>query len=364
MDTSDPLIVFDRDGYCNHCNEFINVRLPQRLANRDGESRLDALLGEIRRAGRGADYDCIVGVSGGADSSYVAYLLQKAGLRILAVHMDNGWDSEESVSNIQNLVARLKVDYQSYVLPWDEFRSLQVAFLRASVPEAETPTDVAIPAALHHFAAKFGVRHIISAGSLTTEGILPRSWHYDAKDLKYFKYICSTFGDRRLREFSTFGFKKEIFYKLVRGIRVVYPMNLIHIPKDGIISLLKEKFSYKPCGEKHYESRYTKFIQSYYLYEKFGIDYRRAKLSSEICSGLVSREAARETLRSKPYDERNIVGEKQYVAKKLNLTSEELDQIVALPPKWYWDYPNDEGKLRVIYNTYRRMFGKEKLSSF
>lgn len=364
MDTSDPLIVFDREGRCNHCTEFLNVRLPNRSSGSEGGRMFEALVSKMRTAGTGRDYDCIVGVSGGVDSTYLSYLLHDAGLRLLAVHMDNGWDSEESVSNIKNLTSGLKIDYQSYVLNWEEFRDLQLSFLKASVPEAETPTDVAIPAALHHFAARHNVKYIVSAGNLTTEGILPKAWHYNARDFRYFNYIQSMFGRILLQSFPKFDYKKEAYLKLVRGIRVVYPMNLIDPPKGGMMPFLVDAFDYKPSGAKHHESRYTRFIQSYYLYEKFGIDYRRAKFSSQICSDQANREHALEQLSSKPYDDDVVELEKQYIAKKLKLDRDDLERIISLPPKWYWEYPNDEKKLQLIYEMYRRLFGKEKLASF
>lgn len=364
MDTSDPQIVFDDEGSCNHCTEFLAVRSRHRLQGDDGKRALEKLFGEIKNSGRDKEYDCILGMSGGVDSSYAAYLVKEAGLRPLAVHMDNGWDSEESVSNIKNITAQLGIDYQSYVLDWEEFRDLQLSFLKASVPEAETPTDIAIPAALHYFAEKHGVKYIISAGNLTSEGILPKTWHYNAKDLKYLNHIHRTFGKTKLKNFPTFDYKKEAYFKLIKGIRVVYPMNWVGVPNDEMTNFLVDTFGYKPSGEKHYESRYTRFIQSYYLYEKFGIDYRRAKFSSQICSGQTTREYAIEHLRPKPYADGAIELEKTYIAKKLHLSLDDLEQILALPPKWYWDYPNDERKLQFIYSIYLRLYGKEKLANF
>ncbi len=364
MDTSDPQIVFDHDGFCNHCTEFLDIRARYQLEGDAGERELGRLVNEVKRAGRGNTYDCIVGMSGGIDSSYAAYLMHDLGLRILAVHMDNGWDSDESVSNIKNVTTQLGIDYQSYVLDWEQFRDLQLSFLKASVPEAETPTDVAIPAALHSIAAKYDIKYIVSAGNLTTEGILPKSWHYNAKDLKYLNHIHQTFGQTKLKNFPTFDYKKEAYYKLVKGVSIIYPINCIKFEQNEVSNFLVEKFGYRSCGEKHHESRYTRFIQSYYLYEKFGIDYRRARFSSEICSGQITRELAIERLRSKPFDSAEIELEKKYIAKKLSISTDEFERILALPAKWYWDYPNDERRLQFIYRLYLRLFGKEKLSHF
>jgi N-acetyl sugar amidotransferase len=364
MDTSDPEIVFDADGYCCHCTEFINKRAAYKYQGKESDDRLNRLIDTIQASGRGKKYDCVIGVSGGADSSYLAYVVKERGLRPLAVHMDNGWNSDKAVLNIKNITRKLGIDYESYVLNWEEFKVLQLAFLKASVPEAETPTDIAIPAALHHVAAKHGVKYILSAGNLATEGILPKSWHYDVRDMKYFNHIYRTFGGDSRPKFLTFGYRREMFYKLVKRIQMVYPLNLVPFVKEDAMALLSDKFDWKPYGAKHYESRYTRFIQSYYLYEKFGIDYRRATFSSLICTGDVSRDSAVEQLQSKPYDAERIEEDKQYIAKKLGVSRDEFDDILRLPAKWSWEYPNDHKKLGFIYDTYRWLFRKEKLDRF
>lgn len=364
MDTSDPEITFDDDGRCCHCTEFIEIRSRHRYQGPASDAALDSVVDEIKRAGRGREYDCVVGLSGGVDSSYVAYLAKEKGLRPLGVHMDNGWNSDKAVLNIKRITERLGIDYESFVLDWEEFRDLQLAFLKASVPEVETPTDIAIPAALHRVADRHNVKYILSGGNLTTEGILPRVWHYDARDMKYFKHIYGTFGTRQLRTFPTFGYKTEAYYKLVRGIRMAYPLNLVPYDKDQAMRQLIDKFDWKPYGGKHHESSYTKFIQSYYIYEKFGIDYRRIALSIQVCDGEVTREDAIEHLKRRPYDPDEIAEEKQYISKKLGISTEEFDKIISLPPRWYRDFPNDEKKLGLIYDVYRQLFRKEKLDRF
>lgn len=364
MDTSDPLITFDEVGQCNHCTEFINRRIHHKYKGEESDRQLLALVEEMKAAGRGKEFDCVIGVSGGIDSSYVGWIARKHGLRVLAVHMDNGWNSEEAVLNIRNITSRLGIEYESYVLDWEEFRDIQLAFLKASVPEAETPTDMAIPAALHKIAAKLGVKYIISGGNLATEGILPKSWHYNAKDMRYFRFITRKFGTKRVRKFPTFGFLKEFYYKIFKGIKMVYILNYTPYAKDDAMKLLEQELGWKYYGGKHYESKYTGYIQSYYLYTKFGIDYRRATLSTQICTGEVDRETAIEQLKTLPYTDERVAREREYIAKKLKITPEELDHIVALPAKWYWDYPNQEKWLGFVYNTYRKIFKKEKLASF
>ncbi len=364
MDTTDLEITFDEQGHCNHCTEFIGKRAKHKYQGKESDDAIAQIIEDMKRAGKGSDYDCVIGVSGGTDSCYAAYILKQKGLRVLAVHLDNGWNSEEAVQNVKNVARKLDIDYESYVLDWEEFKDLQLAFLKASVPEAETPTDMAIPAACHHYASKYNVKYIISGGNFATEGILPPSWHYNAKDMRYFNYIQKTFGQKKLKKFPTFGFEKETYYKMVKGIKIIYLLNYVPYVKEDAMEFLKQNLDWKYYGGKHYESKYTGFIQSYYLYEKFPIDYRRATLSSQICLGDATREQALEELKTKPYDPVKVEAEKQYIAKKLQIPLEEFERIINLPAKWYWDYPNDKKKLGFIYDTYRRLFNKEKLGSF
>lgn len=364
MDTSDPGITFNHEGECNLCTEFLNKRAKHNYQGTRSDEQFKALIAEMKLAGKGKEYDCVVGLSGGIDSSYAAYICKQNGLRVLAVHMDNGWNSEEAVLNIKNIAQKLSIDYESYVLDWEEFKDLQLAFLRASVPEAETPTDIALLAAVHRVALKYGVKHIISGGNFATEGILPKFWHYNAKDLKYLNYIQKTFGTKRIRKFPLFGFWQEIYFKLVKRMKIIYLLNYIPYSKDEAMALLQKELDWRYYGGKHYESVYTGFIQSYYLYKKFGIDYRRATLATQICTGAVSRNDALKELKNLPYKMEKAQQEKEYIAKKLGISINEFERIISLPAKWYTDYPNDEKRLTFIYNTYRKLFNKDKLANF
>ena len=364
MDHSDPIITFDANGQCNHCTEFIEKRAKYNYKGAASDLEFEQVIRRIKTDGKGKPYDCVLGLSGGIDSSYAAWVAKKNGLRVLAVHMDNGWNSEEAVQNIRNIAQKLGIDYESVVLNWEEFKRIQLAFLKASVPEADTPTDIAILAALHQVAAKYGIKHIISGGNFATEGILPKHWHYNAKDLTYFKYICKQFGPVKLKTFPTFGFLKETYYKLFKGIKMIYLLNYVPFEKDNAIELLEKELDWKYYGGKHYESKYTGFIQSYYLFTKFGIDYRRATLSSQVCTGVIKREEAIEMLNQSPFKQEQVEKEKLYISKKLGVTLNEFEGILGLPPHWYTDYPNDEKRLKRIYDLYRKLFRKEKLGSF
>lgn len=364
MDVSDIEINIDEHGHCNHCKEFLEKRVNHKYQGKKTDIEFKKLIDKIKRAGKGKQYDCVIGISGGVDSSYAVWIAKKEGLRVLGVHMDNGWNSEEAVLNIKNIAKKLQIDYESFVLDWNEFKDVQLSFLRASVPEAETPTDMAIAGSLHRIAAKYGIKHIISGGNFATEGILPRTWHYNSKDMKYFNHIQKTFGKLRLKKYPAFGFWTEIYYKFFKGIRLIYILNYVDYAKDAAVSLLEKELDWKNYGGKHYESKYTGFIQSYYLYKKFGIDYRRATFSSQICIGDVKREDALEQLRLKPFRDEKVEEEKKYIAKKLGISVPEFEDIINQPAKWYFQYPNNEKQLKFFYDLYRKLFKKEKLASF
>lgn len=364
MDTSDPWIEFDAEGNCNHCTQFFAAKLA--LLNRSDDTKpLDDLIEHVKRQGRRAKYDCVVGMSGGVDSSTVAVLAARHGLRVLVVHLDNGWNSPVAVENINKLVAKLKLGYASCVLPWNDFKRVQVAFLRASVPEAETPTDVAIARALFENASKNGVKYILSGGNIASEGILPASWHYNARDTKYSHAIlkadkCPTKLFRTMR----CGLPEEIHFRIVRRIKTLYPLNAIVYNKGEARKKLEDEFDWKYYGSKHGESRFTRFIQTYYLPLKHGIDYRRATFSSEICLGQLDRNVAIELLTRPSYDAAVVIEEMKYITKKLGLASGELEEIVKAPARWYKDYPNDEVLLGKVYDAYRFLTGKRKVSMF
>jgi N-acetyl sugar amidotransferase len=360
MDTSDPEISFDDEGRCNHCRAYEERTSKLTYRGPESERELDAIVSRIKQVGRRGEYDCVLGISGGVDSCYAAYITTSLGLRPLAVHMDNGWDSDTAVKNIKNVAARLGIDYQSYVLDWDEFKDLQLSFLKASVAEIETPTDIAIPAALHRIAAQNRVKFIISGGNYATEGILPKAWHYDAKDVRYLKAIHGRFGTRKLNSFPTFGYWSEAYFKLIKGIRFLYVLNYVSYSKAEAVKCLESELGWKNYGGKHHESRITAFVQSYVLPVKFDIDYRKATLSTQICAGQVSRQEALEQLRRSPFDPETLDGDKEYVAKKFEITRDDLERILALPPRSYRDYPNAQRFLEVLYRTYQRFFAPRR----
>ncbi len=359
MDTSDSEIVFDANGHCNHCTDFLEYGKKHVAKEKEAADYAQQMIKRIKEEGKGKKYDCLLGISGGVDSCYAAYILQKAGLRVLTMHMDNGWDSDVSVRNIKNVVDKLGLDYESYVLDWETFKDLQLSFLKASVPEMETPTDIAISAALHKVAAKNNIKYIISGGNLQTEGILPRNWHYDAKDMKYLKAVHKQFGTASLKNFPMFGYREEIYYKMYHRIRTIYLLNYLPYSKKDAMNFLQDNLGWQYYGGKHHESMYTKFVQSYILPEKFDIDYRKATFSTQICTGEKTREEALEKMKTLPYDAAGIEEEKKYVIRKLNISNEDFDAIMADTPKTHEDYPNNKKWLEFLYRMYKKLYPKK-----
>ena len=356
MDTTDPEIVFNENGVCNHCTGLFTTQAVVAQRKKFGKEHLEPIIEKIKKRGRGKKYDVVLGISGGVDSCYTAYILKNLGIRTLLVHLDNGWNSDHAIINIKNIACKLHFDYQSFVLDWEEFRDIQLAFLKASVVETETPTDIAIQGALHRVAAKNGIKYIISGGNLATEGILPKMWHYNARDTVYFNYIIKTFGTKKARKFPHFGLISEAYFKFIEGIKIIYLLNYMEYDKSKALTILKDELGWKDYGSKHHESRFTKFVQSYLLVKKFNLDYRKATYSSLICAGKITREEALAALKAPAYNENEVQNEKEYVAKKLAISTVELEKIICLPGKYYFEYPNDEKRLTFMYKLYRKYF--------
>jgi N-acetyl sugar amidotransferase len=303
-----------------------------------GREKLEQLAAKIRADGKGKPYDCVIGVSGGVDSTYVAYLVKKLGLRPLAIHLDNGWDSELAVKNIEETLKRLGIDLYTEVLDWEEFRDLQSAFLKASTPDSEIPTDHAIVAILGNMAAKQGIKYIIIGNNVRTETHLPRAWSQGHFDWKYIRELHKRFGTRPLKTFPHFGFF-TYYFRMMTQQRIEI-LNYVGYNKKEALRVLQDELGWRYYGGKHYESIYTRFYQGYILPEKFGYDKRRCHLSSLICSGEVTREQALEELSIPIYSPSMQEEDREYVTKKLGFSDEEFTDIMTAPKKSYWDYPS------------------------
>jgi N-acetyl sugar amidotransferase len=332
-DTTIHDIRFDEQGVCNFCaiHDELEREFPRGEA---GQRKLQAVIKKIQESGRGKPYDCVVGVSGGRDSTYTLYLSVKLGLRPLAVHFDNGWDSEIAVSNIKNAVMKLNVDLYTHVADWEEFKSLQLSFLKASVSDAEVPTDVAIFGTLHQVAAAEGVRYVINGHSFRTEGVVPISWTY--MDGKYISRVHQLFGGGKLKTVPNFTLLDLFYYTIIKRIRVIPILNYVKYKHAEVQAILEKELGWQYYGGHHHESYYTHFFQSYYLPKKFNIDKRLLEYSALVRSGYMTRDEALEKMKE-PYEfNQELVN---YTIKKMCLPKEEFNKIMAAPLKSFKDYP-------------------------
>lgn len=362
MDTSDEDIVFDEQGICNHCTAALMERKAVAYKKGQSEVLLEGILKKIKAKGRKARYDCLVGVSGGLDSSYVAHLAIKMGLRPLLLHIDNGWDSEIAVRNIRNLITALNVDYVSEVIDWESFRQVQLGFLKSSSVDLEMPTDIAILAATYKVAAREGINYIISGSNFSGECILPLTWGYHvSRDMAYYRHIVNRYSTGKLRRIPVVNIWKEIVYKFVHNIKTIYLLNYIDYNKEAIRTDLKELYNWESYAGKHHESRITAFWQGYVMPSKYNMDYRRATYSSQICAGQMSRATAIELLAAPPYGNASVAEQTKYISKKFGISVNEMDRYLSLPPKTYKDFPNQYKMIRFIFDSYRRIFKKQRV---
>lgn len=340
MDSTDPELRLDVHGVCNHCHAYDATMARQVPRGAQAAEALQRLVAQVRAAGAGRPYDCVIGVSGGVDSTYLAHqVVKRFQLRPLAVHLDNGWDTELSVRNIYNLLTRLNIPLETCVLDWESFRDLQVAFLRASTPDSEIPTDHAIFSFMFQTARKHGIRYILSGGNARTESHLPRAWSQGHQDWRYIRSVHRLFGTRPLVNYPHRNWARRELD--ARTIRWVEPLDLMEFHKGEAARLITSELDWRPYGGKHHESIYTRFYQGCLLPMKFGFDKRRSHLSSLVCSGEMTREAALRVLQEPPYVPALQREDRTYAIKKLGLTEAEFQRIERLPPKRFEDYPSD-----------------------
>lgn len=350
MDTSDSKIVFDERGWCEYCTNFYSNVVPAWHPNEHGRRQLMRVVEKIKRAGKGRDHDCLIGISGGVDSSYVTYVAREMfGLRPLLFHVDAGWNSQQAVNNIEKLVDALDLDLYTEVVNWREMQDLQLAFFKAQVPHIDTPQDHAFFAGLYNFAAKHGFKYILTGANYSTECVRePLEWHYHASDLRQLRDIHKAFGVTELKTFPQSDiFKYKLYYRYIKGVKVVKPLNSIEYNKEQAIEMLVERFGWQRYAHKHYESRFTRFYEGYWLPTKFGFDKRRAHFSSLILTGQMSREEALARIARPAYDSETIAADFEYIATKLGVSVSELKALHAGPNKSYRDYRNSMGLIDI-----------------
>lgn len=348
MDTTDPEITFDAQGVCNHCHEFDQVTAKRWFPNEEGKRKLEALVAQLKKEGEGKAYDCILGLSGGLDSSYLALVMKDHGLRPLVVHVDAGWNSKDAVKNINTVVDYCGFKLHTKVVDWEEVKDLQLAYLKAGVANQDVVQDHAFFANLYHVAVNNDIRYVINGGNIATESIFPSAWHHAAMDEISLKAIHKKYGTVPLKDYQTISFfEYYVYFPFVKKMTVVRPLNLMPYSKE-IAQQRLESIGYISYERKHGESRFTKFFQNYYLPKKFNMDKRKPHLSSLIMSGILTREQALAKLNEPLYDPAELAEDKAFIAEKLGISVSELDKYIEEPGRHYTDFPNWDSRYALL----------------
>jgi N-acetyl sugar amidotransferase len=349
MDTiADPDITFDERGICNYYYEYLEAEKQLVLTGAKGEERLNSIISAIKKNGKGKKYDCILGLSGGADSTYLALLAKEKGLKPLLVHFDYGWNSESAVQNIERAVQILNFDLYTHVMDWEEFRDILRAYFKASVLDLDVPADHMIFGALYKMANKYNIKYLLSGNNVQTEHTLPRTWNYNKFDIVNLRNIHNRFGDLKLKHFPALGLWHHAYYSLVKNIKSVQLLNSLDYNKEQIKKAITEKLEWRDYGGKHHESVFTRFYQGYILPRKFKIDKRKAHLSNLIFAGQMTKDAALKELALPTYDIALQASDKEYVAKKLGFTDSEFENVLSLPNREHEEYGTDRSQ-RALY---------------
>lgn len=342
MDTSDSKIVFDSNGVCDHCLNYYRDILPTWNYGQNGKSKLEKIVKQIKHDGKNKEYDCIIGISGGVDSSYLLYHAKEIlGLRPLAYSVDTGWNLNVAVSNIENLVNGLNLNLYTEIINWREMRDLQLAFFKSQVAYQDLPQDHVIFAGLYNHAVKNGIKHVLTGGNFATESIRePIEWVYQ-NDIRMIKDIQKKYGAIKIKSLPLTGmFKYKLYYRFIKGMKVHRPLDLITYNKESVVQTLQSKFNWKPYQNKHFESIFTRFYEGYWLPKKFGFDKRRAHYSSLILSKQITRNDALKLLKETPYDDRLAGQDLDYICQKLNVEKATFIELMSKPNKTYQDYKN------------------------
>ena len=355
MDTTDQNIIFDENGVCDHCNTYYNDIFPKWKSKLNNENNLELILDKIRVSGKNKDYDCIIGVSGGIDSSYLTYLAKnKFKLRPLIFHVDAGWNSQIAVENIGKLLDHLDLDLFTEVVDWEEVRDLQIAFLKSGVPHIDVPQDHAFFATMYKYANLHDINFILTGGNYSTECIRnPKEWMYFQSDERQLRDIHNKFGSKKLKNYPITSILWHKFYLPVfKNVKVLRLLDFVPYNKNNAIRTLQKQIDWVPYNQKHFESRFTRFYEGYWLLNRFGFDTRKVQFSSLILTNQMTRGKALELLKKQPLTNDEIKTEKEFVASKLKISISELENFFNLPKKTYRDYKNQE----LLYNFGSKIF--------
>jgi N-acetyl sugar amidotransferase len=350
MDTTDPKIRFNEDGVCNHCIAFKIAAKRKYFPDENGRLKFESILRKVKYDARNNEYDCILGLSGGVDSSYLALKTKEWGLRPLVVHVDTGWNSEQSVENINRIIEYCKYELFTHVIDWREMRDLQVAFLKSGVSNQDVPQDHAIFATIYHFAVKNKIKTILTGGNIATEGIFPQAWQGNAMDAINLKAIHKRFGTIPLKSYKTINlFDYYFFYPFIKKMRTIRPLNYMRYNKAEAILEMQEKFGWKNYGRKHGESVFTKFFQNYYQPAKFGYDKRLPHYSSLIVTGQMTRDQALDIIKQPLFNSDELNNDIDYFCRKLEITRHEFEEFMQNTPHHYTDFANSDSFIKSIH---------------
>ncbi len=344
---ADPNISFDEKGICNYYYEYLEKEKNSVYKGEAGKEKLDAIVTKIKETGKGKKYDCITGVSGGVDSTYLALQAKKMGLNPLIVHFDNGWNSELAVKNIENIIGRLGFDLYTLVVDWHEFKDIQLAFIKASVVDIETVTDHAIIATLYKLAIVNNIKYVLSGANVVTEAVLPSYWIYNKIDHINIIDIHKNYGSVPLKTYPLYNRKLKKTVEL-KSIESITPLDYMPYIKADVKNSITEELGWRDYGGKHYESVFTRFYQGYILPNKFHIDKRKAHLSNLIFSGQITKQHALAELQQPIYNENQMKIDKEFVLKKLELSDGEFNELMKRPRKEHTDFKTE----RSIYDLY------------
>jgi len=353
MDTTDSKIIFDENGVCDHCNNFKSKILPLMHSINSAKDEIDFLSLKIKKEGKSNDFDCIIGLSGGLDSSYLTHLaVKEMGLRPLVFHVDAGWNTQEAVNNIEVLIDKLNLDLFTEVIDWEEIKDLQLSFFKSSVPHIDIPQDVAFFSTMYKFANKFKVKNILTGANYSTESVRPPvEWMYYADKIQI-KDIQKKFGNKKLKNFPLSHILIHKFYlPILKGIKIVKPLNYFPYVKKNVEKLLINEYGWKSYPQKHFESRFTRFYEGYWLLEKFGFDARKPQYSSLILSNQMTRDEAILKLNSSPLNKDFVRKEFDFISAKLGITTKELKEYFKYPNKSFWDYKNQQFLYKIGSNV-------------
>ena len=362
MDESDTNIVFDENGVCDHCNDFYENIKPNWHTDSKGKKELDKIISKIKLDGKDRDFDCIIGMSGGADSSYLLHkVVVDFGLRPLVFHVDGGWNSEIAVNNINAMIDKLGLDLYTEVINWEEMKDFQLSYFKAGVANIDVPQDHAFVATLYNFADKHRIKYIMNGGNISTECVRnPLEWLYYGTDMSQINDIRKKFGTIKLKTYPfSCVFRHKIYLKYVRRVNVIKPLDFMPYIKSEAMSFLEKEYGWKPYPQKHFESRFTKFYEGYWLPKKFGYDTRKVQYSSLILTEQLKRDDALEALKKPAIPDEEAAHEFEYIAKKLNISTNELQMYFDQENKTYRDYKN---QLRIFNAGAKilKIFGMER----